>query len=92
MCIVFLTSLARLNDITAMGKRWQIRRLGLILTGASSVVLVVAPIIDETYAWPTWRFVALSWGFALTWLTTPGMPPWHKYISGEYKQKKGQQA
>ncbi|MES2704856.1 MAG: hypothetical protein V4649_19630 [Bacteroidota bacterium] len=27
----------------------------------------------------------LRLGIALTWITTPMMPPWHMYITGEHK-------
>jgi hypothetical protein len=30
----------------------------------------------------------LRLGIALTWITTPMMPPWHHYISGDYKRLK----
>lgn len=91
LLIIAITALARLKDITLMGWQWQVRRIGLILVGAGAVMVAIAPLMEETFAWPTWRGCIIFWGFALTWLTTPSMPPWHKYISGEYKLKKGQQ-
>ena len=38
--IVAITALARVNDIgpERMGKRWQVRKVGLILAGAGSVM------------------------------------------------------
>lgn len=81
--ICALTSLARLNDIgvECHSKRWHIRRFGLILAGAGSVMYLASPIIGE---FPTWRSVVFVWGVGLSWLTTPNMPPWYAYITGEY--------
>lgn len=83
--IVALTALARVNDIgpEKMGRRWQVRKIGLIMAGAGAVMLMATP-FNETPMFPTWRAVILVWGFALAWLTTPGHPPWDYYISGRY--------
>ncbi len=89
--IIAITALARLYDIKHLGWHWQVRRIGMVLAGVGAVTLIAAPLLDEGIWFPTWRAVLLYWGFALTWLTTPAMPPWHKYISGEWKLKKGQQ-
>lgn len=90
--VLIITAMARVNDITATGKRWFVRRLGLILVGAASVSLVAAPLLGYTASYPSWRDVILYYGFTATWLTTPNMPPWWKYVSGEYKLNGGQQA
>lgn len=91
LVIIALTAAARVYDISERGKRWFVRRMGLILAGASSGAVAVSPILGYSLAFPSWYTVALLWGFALTWLTTPHMPPWYRYISGEYKLDKGQQ-
>ena len=90
--IVGLTAAARLHDITELSKRWFVRRLGMILVAAGALALIIAPVMGYSNSFPTWRASCLYWGFALSWLTTPGMPPWWKYINGEWKLKKGQQA
>lgn len=90
--IIGLTAAARLHDIIELGKRWFIRRLGMILVASGALALIVAPLLGYSNSFPTWRDSCMYWGFALSWLTTPNMPPWWKYISGEYKLAKGQQA
>lgn len=89
--IVGVTASARLLDITEIGKRWFVRRLGMILVASGVLALIAAPMLGYSNSFPTWRSSCIYWGFALSWLTTPNMPPWWKYISGEYKLKKGQQ-
>lgn len=89
--ILAITAAVRLCDITAIGKRWFVRRMGMIFICSAAVTLIMAPILGYTLAFPTWRTLVFVWGFALAWLTTPNMPPWWKYISGEWKLPKGQQ-
>ena len=89
--ITGLTAAARLHDITELGKRWFIRRLGMILVASGALALIVAPLLGYSNSFPTWRGSCLYWGFALSWLTTPNMPPWWKYINGDWKLEEGQQ-
>lgn len=84
-CIIMITAMARLRDIQHMGKRWQLRRLGLIFVGSGALVFCIDPFVGRLEMFPSWKTTLLSWGFALSWLTTPNMPPWWRYISGEYK-------
>ncbi len=86
LMVIWLTSVARVNDITARGKRWHVRRLGLVLCGVTAVALVAEPLFPPI-DFPSWTEVWLRWGFALTWFTTPNMPPWWKFISGEEPRK-----
>lgn len=88
LLIIGLTALARVNDITLYQSswRWQARRLGLIMVGAASMWLMLAPLTGGHH-WPTWPEVMIRWGVALTWLTTPHMPPWWRYITGEFKDE-----
>ena len=90
LLILSFTALARVNDIgpERTGWIWQWRRVGLSLVGVASVSLVAAPFVED-YNWPSWKVLLLSWGFALSWISTPGMPPWWKYVSGEAKLPKG---
>jgi len=90
LLILSFTALARVNDIgpERTGWIWQWRRVGLSLVGVASVSLLAAPFVGD-YNWPTWKGLMLSWGFALSWISTPGMPPWWKYVSGEAKLPKG---
>lgn len=91
VALIGVTALARVNDIphenTAV--QWQVRRLGLVLVGAACMGLLFAPWVTRHDAvgpdWPAWREVMFRVGVLFTWMTTPAMPPWHRYISGEFK-------
>ena len=80
--VVTVTALARLNDITPNRKQfvWQLRRLGLVVTGAAAITVLAGP-LAVVPQYPTWVGSMLMWGLASSWITTPGMPPWWKYIS-----------
>lgn len=89
VAILGVTALARVNDIphTEVSPRWQFRRAGLIAVGTASFTTIVYPWLTDSQIWfPPWRSVLLHWGVAITWMTTPMMPPWHHYISGEFKK------
>lgn len=81
---VVITALARVNDIGSdrTAWSWQLRRIALTATGATAVAYMYAPFGANTM-YPTWLAGLAWWGFFLTWFTTPGMPPWHKYVFGE---------
>lgn len=81
--ILFITAIARLNDVKRhqSSKRWWVRRFGLLLVSVSMVMLVASYFTVGTPYWNQIMRLTGIWGFALTWLTTPGMPPWWKYIS-----------
>lgn len=87
LIVVAATALIRANDIPTEfdGRMWHVRRFGLILVGLGSCWLLAMPLGDHT-DFPTWKEVLLRWGFALTWLTTPNMPPWWYYVTGQYKE------
>lgn len=90
-CIVLLlTAVARVNDIGPenMGWVWQVRRLGLVIAAAGAVMYMFSPWTEGGEPVP-WRAVAVAYGVALTWLTTPVLPPWWAYITGEYRQQPG---
>lgn len=76
------TALARVNDIGQgkNSKRWQVRRVGLTMAGVGALALCTAPIMGLDGP-PLWKDVVFKWGIFLTWLTTPHMPPWWKYIT-----------
>lgn len=81
--LILITALARLNDIkrSQNSKRWWVRRLGLLGVFVSMTMFIAG--FFFTFA-PYWRAtIALAglWGWLLTWMTTPGMPPWWKYIA-----------
>lgn len=82
--ILCVTAIARVNDIgkDKVEKRWHVRRAGLSIVAGASAIAMLGPLAGLT-AYPAWGTVALYWGFALTWLTTPEMPPWWRWISGK---------
>ena len=92
LVIIILTAIARAYDIKDQSWRGFTRKMGMILIASSSLSLLMSPLLGYTMSFPLWRNVMLYWGFALAWLTTPNMPPWWKYVSGEYKLKGDQQA
>lgn len=83
LLIVAVTSLVRANLIgpERSEKRWHVRRFGLVLVGLASVWLLLMP-FGMVWDFPTWKETLLRWGFALSWLTTPGMPPWWRVVTG----------
>ena len=88
LLVLAVTALARVNDIkrSNVGWLWQARRVGLVAVGAAAITFLHAPLFDVT-ASPTWKDLLMYYGFALTWITTPNMPPWWKYVSGEVKAR-----
>jgi NADH:ubiquinone oxidoreductase subunit 6 (subunit J) len=81
--LIFITAVARLNDIKKEqnSKRWWVRRVGLLFVSVSMVMVVASYFTTATPYWNHIMKITGLWGFALTWLTTPGMPPWWRYIS-----------
>lgn len=80
---ILITAVARLNDITREqnSKRWWVRRIGLL-----SLIVAMSLKIGSYFgiSVPYWREIAetlLCWGICLTWLTTPGTPPWWRWIA-----------
>lgn len=86
-CIVMIiTAYARVNEIgpEKMGARWQVRKMGLIMSGTGAGMILISP-FSTVPTFPTWTAVILVWGVAFAWLTTPGATPWDFYVSGQYK-------
>lgn len=79
--IIAVTALVRVNDISQKkkGAVWNVRRVGLSFAGAAALSFVFTPWMYDEF--PSWRELLLSWGFALTWLTTPDQPPWWKKVT-----------
>lgn len=85
--ICAVTSLARVNDIGVekMSLHWQVRRIGLVMAGAGSVMILATPFTGRGPV--SWSGVMFVWGVGLSWLTTPDLPPWWDYITGEYRNR-----
>lgn len=81
--IILVTSVARLNDIKRhqTGKRWWARRLGLLMVAVAMGGTIASFFTVGTPYWRSILQLLMLWGFALTWITTPGMPPWSRYIT-----------
>lgn len=81
--VIILTALARINDIGPhrVGWVWQVRRMGLALCGAAAAGFVAGPVTEHAL-YPTWMGCAMLWGLALAWITSPNMPPWWTYVTG----------
>lgn len=88
LVLITATAIARLNDIgpAQKGWVWQLRRIGLALSGACALMFLLMP-FAEVPRYPTWQMTGLVWGFAISWFTSPHMPPWWEFISGNYKRK-----
>lgn len=86
LCGIGATALARISDIKAEQNtpRWHVRRFGLGMVFAGSIWLMLAPVLSGA-PYPGWRNLMFQFGILLVWVTTPGMPPWWRYISGEYR-------
>lgn len=81
--LILITAFARLNDIkrNQNSLRWWVRRVGLLFVSVSMVMTIAAYFTVATEHWSSILKITGLWGFALTWITTPGMPPWWKWIS-----------
>lgn len=88
LVVILITCLARLDDIGLDKKEaiWHVRRIGLVLTGLGCIYLLMGPFTDRPI-FPTWIGTMMAWGIAFTWFSTPAMPPWWKYITGEFRKK-----
>lgn len=91
LMVILVSAITRANDIPndALHKalRWQVRRIGLLLVAAASVMELLTPftLSRMSLGEVTWLHAALFWGWALTWFTTPYMPPWWRYILGDHR-------
>lgn len=85
LALITVTAIARLNDIgpEQRGWVWQLRRIGLAMSGAAALMFLLMPFATVP-RYPSWQGTSLIWGFALSWFTSPHMPPWWDFISGDY--------
>lgn len=88
--ILFLTATARLADMdrTQWAAVDHARRIGYVMGATAFVVMLYAPLSKEAWAFPTstWRGSLLAWSWAITAVTTPGMPPWWDFILGVHRR------
>ena len=87
--VVFLTATARVNDIKLHQRNsiWHLRIIGLSASMGVAVVMLATPVTISTWYMPsaTWQGALIAWAWGLTWFTTPGLPPWAKYIAGTHR-------
>jgi hypothetical protein len=81
--IILITAVARLDDIkrSQQSVRWWMRRIGLLMVSVAMIMLLASYVTVGAPNWVPIQKILGLWGIALTWLTTPGMPPWWKYIT-----------
>lgn len=87
LLILIVTCIARVNDIGRSREfRWHVRRLGFTLVGAASCWFILSPLGNFQYVGET--ALAFLAGHSMVWVTTPNMPPWWRYITGEFRLAK----
>lgn len=86
LLIVIITCIARVNDIGRTSKelRWHFRRLGFVFVGGASGWMLLSPMWDFAYVGESGLTFLI--GQSMVWVTTPNMPPWWRYITGEFRQ------
>lgn len=81
LLIVSITMLARANDLRwKPGLKWQIRFLGFVLCGTMPIGILGAEAAYQ--AWPSPYEAFFRLGLMCVFVTTPYLPPWWKWISG----------
>lgn len=92
LIVIIITAVVRGNNMpkAMTGFRWNARRIGLLGIASFAVMVLAAPFTESR-----WNFHQVDiplllgiWGWALTWMTTPGMPPWHRYVLGMHRHGK----
>lgn len=82
LLLISLTMLCRANDLRwRAGLKWQVRFLGFILAGAMPVGIVIAHWYYGT--WPSPYETLFYVGLLCVFVTTPHLPPWWRWISGQ---------
>lgn len=81
--LILMIALARINDIkpSQNSKRWWSRRIGLLMVFVSMVMFIAAYFTITAPYWDATRRILMLYGFLISWVTTPGQPPFWKYIS-----------
>ena len=77
--IISITMFARANDLRLRpGYRWKIRLAGFVLAGVMPIGIAGTEL--ATHVWPSPYEALFRFGLMLVFLTTPYLPPWHKWI------------
>lgn len=81
LAVISATMLARAHDLgLRSGVKWNTRRVGFILAGFAPVGVMLFSITGRD---PTFFWMLFSVGVCLVFVTTPYLPPWWKWISGQ---------
>lgn len=84
--VIAATATSRIVDMQGWELHHAVRRTGFLLMIAYVAAMTISP-FTETPTFPSWYAVVGTWGLTMCWLTTPNMPPWWKWVSGQYKYK-----
>lgn len=81
--LIFITALARLNDIkrSQNSLRWWARRVGWLMVIVGSGMLMAQFFTAASAHWFQIMRFCFLWGVVIVWMTTPNMPPWHRFIA-----------
>lgn len=82
LIIISITMFYRANDLRWRPEpKWQVRLVGFMLAG----VMPVGVVGTEWYfsEWPSPYEAFFRAGLMLVFITTPQLPPWWKWISGQ---------
>lgn len=76
--VVFITMLCRANDLRwRKGVKWQARLIGFVVCGTMPIGVAFAS------GPPTFWEAMFHFGLMLVFVTTPHLPPWWRWISGQ---------
>lgn len=80
--VIIITAWCRVTDMGAQIVGWssELRKVGLTLAGSGGGVVLAGPFGSHP-SFPTFELLALLYGLAFSWFTTPNMVPWWQYIS-----------
>lgn len=82
LILIALTMLCRANDLRwRAGLKWQFRLVGFVLCGTAPIGII--GVEWHTSQWPSPYEAVFRVGLALVFITTPYLPPWWRWISGQ---------
>lgn len=82
LLIIAITMLCRANDLRwRSGLKWQVRLIGFVMCGALPVGIIGSELYEQN--WPSPYEALFRLGLMFVFVTTPHLPPWWKWISGQ---------
>lgn len=85
LLIIMVTMFLRAYDLKLKGLRWNVRRIGFCLAGFSPIGIIVQAYRTNEYG--GWYMTAFLVGITLVFMTTPYLPPWHKWIWKDFSER-----